>query len=110
MDLLLGALPGCAGVDLVAILKKMRMRLESLRITTNAERAPDHPRVYRRIHLDIDLETDPTDVRRIRRAVELSFGKYCSVSTMLAASASVTYAVRYAGQILEGRVDGPTTE
>ena len=102
MESLLGALAGCSGVDLVSILRKMRITIRDLRIEVAAERAEDHPRVYTRIHLEYHIDTDPIDPARVRRALALSAEKYCSVSAMLAAGALITYTLHYGGQRYEG--------
>src|SRR5437667_358786 len=52
---LLLALAGCTGMDVVSILRKMRMPLEELRIDVSGERAADHPRVFTSIHLHYAL-------------------------------------------------------
>ncbi len=102
MELLLGALAGCSGIDLVSILQKMRIVLRELRIEVAAERAPEHPRVYTRIHLTYHVDTEPIDPVRVQRALGLSANKYCSVSAMLAASALITYTLHHGGQRYEG--------
>ena len=106
MDALLGALPGCAGVDMVSILKRMRFEPRSLEIMVTAERASAHPRIFTSLHLDIKLATEPVHTAKVLRAVRLATGKYCSVSAMLAHSAEITYTLHYAGQEHAGRVDG----
>ncbi len=102
MEMLLGALAGCSGVDLVSILEKMRVTIQEMRIEVAAERAPEHPRVYTRIHLDFHIKTEPVVPAKVRRAIALSADKYCSVSAMLAASALITYTLHYDGQRYEG--------
>ena len=102
MEMLLGALAGCSGIDLVSILQKMRIALRDLRIEVAAERAPDHPRVYTRIHLTYHIDTEPIDPIKVQRALGLSANKYCSVSAMLAAGALITYTLHHGGQQYEG--------
>lgn len=102
MELLLGALAGCSGIDLVNILQKRRIAIREIRIEVAAERAPDHPRVYTRIHLDFHIDTDPIDPVGVQRALGLSANKYCSVSAMLAAGASITYTLHHGGQRYDG--------
>jgi putative redox protein len=106
MESLLGALAACSGVDLVSILRKMKLAIRELRIEVAAERAPEHPRVYTRIHLDYHIATDPVALRKVQRALGLSADKYCSVSAMLAASAVITYSLHYDGQRYEGAFHG----
>lgn len=106
MELLLGAVGGCTGVDLLNILTRMRIEIRSLRITVEGQRAEQHPRVYSGAHILYELETEPVDPARVRRAVELSTTKYCGASATLAATGRVTYTLRYAGEEYPGEVPG----
>ncbi|MCK4412419.1 MAG: OsmC family protein [Candidatus Eisenbacteria sp.] len=110
MELLLGAVGGCTGVDLVSILIKMRVVVRSLRIVVEGERALEHPRVFRRVHIDYRIATEPHDLRRVRRAVELSTRKYCGASATLASTGTVTYALHYGDECIEGVVPGVTPD
>ena len=102
MEMLLGALAGCTGIDVVMILTKMRIEITSLRITVEGQRREEHPRIFKKIHVTYEIETEPPDPGRVRRAVSLSVDKYCSVSGMLAASAEMTYTLRCAGEETHG--------
>ncbi len=102
MESLLGALSGCAGVDFVSIVKKMRLDLRSLRTEITAERSAEHPRVYTAIHLEYTVETDEIEPRKVRRALGLALGKYCSVASMLRSAARITYRLHYGGEVYEG--------
>jgi len=104
MELLLGAVGGCTGVDLVRILTKMRVAVKRLRVTLDGERAAEHPRVYAAVAIRYELETNPVDPRKVRRAVELSAKKYCGAAATLAAVGRVTYHLTYAGETIEGEV------
>jgi len=107
MELFLGGLGGCTGVDIVFILTKMRIDVRSLRITVDADRAPEHPKVYTKVHVLYEIETDPVHEKKVLRAVELSSGRYCSASAILAAVADVTYTLAYNGKTFHGRVPLP---
>jgi putative redox protein len=98
MEVLLGALSGCTGIDIVNILTKMRTEIKSLRVEVDSERVPDDPRVFKKINVFYHMETDPVDTAKALRAIELSVNKYCSVSAILGASADMTYTLRYAGE------------
>src|SRR3989441_9527870 len=91
MENLLLALAGCTGMDVVSILRKMRIPLEELRIVVTGERAADYPRVFTRIHLRYTLRGAGLDMEAADRAVTLSLDKYCSVAAMLKRTAEITY-------------------
>jgi len=79
-DYLLLSLAGCMGVDVVHILEKSRVPLEALTVKAEAERAEDPPRRFTRVRLVYTLSGPGEEhAERLRRAVELSRDKYCSV-------------------------------
>jgi putative redox protein len=72
------ALAGCMGMDVVHILRKGRFDLRGLRISLVAERAQDDP--YRITSVTIDFAvTGNVPEAQVRRAIDLSHEKYCSV-------------------------------
>ena len=109
MELLLGGVGGCTGVDLVGMLSKMRLDLKLLRIQVEGERGENHPRIFRKLHILYEIETDPVDARRVQRAVQLSATKYCPASATLARVAQTTYTLRYAGEEYQGVIEGVRT-
>jgi putative redox protein len=90
MELVLHALAGCAGVDVVSILTKMQQPLEGLDIGVTAERAESHPRIYTKIHLEFRVK-GAVDERKLKRALDLSHEEYCSVAAMLRGAAELSY-------------------
>lgn len=90
MELLLVALGGCTGADVVSILEKKRQHVTGYEIEVRAERRAEHPRVYTRIEVIHRVRGHNVDQRAVDHAVELSETKYCSVSAMLGASAQIT--------------------
>jgi putative redox protein len=83
MELLLFALGGCAGADVVDISRKMKQPLEKLIIELEGERADEHPKRFTRIHMIFRAYGKSLNLERIEHAVELSQTKYCSVSATL---------------------------
>ena len=90
MELVLIALGGCSGADVISILEKKRQRVSAYDIEVRGVRRDEHPRVYTEIEVIHRVRGDQIDERAVARAIELSETKYCSVSAMLAASAKVT--------------------
>lgn len=80
MDALLLGLAGCMAADVVLILEKSRVPLESLVIDVEGDRAENPPRRYERIRLTYRV-TGPSeeDAPKLQRAVDLSRETYCSV-------------------------------
>jgi putative redox protein len=90
MEMLLMALGACTAVDVVNILQKKRQRLESLEVLCSGERAPDPPKVWTKLEIVFRLRGQLEEAA-VKRAIELSDGKYCSVSAMLRKTATLTW-------------------
>lgn len=94
MQLLLSALGGCSAIDIVNILKKQRQKIGSFQIIVDGEREKDvTPAVWQTVQIHFIL-TGKINKAYLKRAVELSVEKYCSVAkTMKAAGAVITYTI-----------------
>ena len=90
MEMLLAALGTCTATDVVIILKKKRMKLESLEIEVSGERAKDPPQVWTKLELVYKLRGE-LDEKAVKDAIRLSEEKYCSVSAMLKKTASIHF-------------------
>jgi len=89
-DLLLVALASCTAVDVVEILAKKRLHLQSLEISANGEQDADPPWTFRRIQLHYVLRGADLTETAVRQAIDLSQGKYCSVAATLRGVAEIT--------------------
>lgn len=92
--LLLAGLIGCTGIDVVSILKKMRVEFEDLNIEVEAEDTDEVPSVYNRIHVIYTFKGKNLPMSNLEKAVSLSQEKYCSVGAMLKKAAPITYEIR----------------
>lgn len=92
-EALLMSLGGCMAIDIVSILKKMRMDISHFRIDIAGERNPDPPQYFREVEMVLHLAGRNLDSRRIDRAIALSRDKYCSVYNSL--RPDLTLNVRY---------------
>lgn len=89
-ELLLVSLGGCTAVDVVEILRKKRMPLESLEIQVSGEQDQDPPWTFRKIHVKYLLRGKGLTEKDVAQAIELSEEKYCSVSSTVRGTAEVT--------------------
>ena len=94
MELVLIALCGCTGYDVVSILQKKREPFTSLEVRAAAERAAGPPSVYTKIKL-IYRVGGKVSRKAVEDAVRLSKEKYCSVSAMLEKTAKITAEIEY---------------
>lgn len=83
MEMVLMALGGCSAIDVVDILAKMRQDLGSLDVVLHAERAAEPPRVFLNIGVEFVASGEGLTEASLKRAVDLSMEKYCSVGAML---------------------------
>lgn len=91
--MVLGALSACSGMDVVEVLKKMKVHFTRLEISAEAEQTEEHPKVYKSIQMVYQIDASAEDLDKVKRAVSLSQEKYCGVSAMLAKHCSITYTI-----------------
>ncbi len=90
MQLLLVAIAGCTGTDIVSILQKKHADLSDMQIRVTGKRATDYPMIWSDIHVTYIVWGKDIDQKDVQQAIELSEDKYCSVGIMLGKSARVT--------------------
>ena len=83
MQTTLLAVMGCTASDIVWILNKQRVPFTKLEIDGEADRAKEDPKVFTKIHLHYRVFGDGLKESAVRRAIDLSSEKYCSVGIML---------------------------
>jgi len=81
MEAFLMTLGGCTGMDVIAILQKMRNEPRKFIIEIEGERAKEHPKVYTKVHIKYIFWG--VKYEKAKKAVELSQNRYCPVSAML---------------------------
>ena len=91
MEMLLAALAGCTGADVIDILRKKRQDVTRLEIRVLGDRPETHPRVFTNIQVQFIVTGHAVSPEAVKRAIELSEGKYCSVSAMLCRTAKITF-------------------
>ena len=89
-DMLMIALASCCAVDVVEILAKKRMPIDSMEITTTGEQDADPPWTFRKIHLKCRLSGAGLTEKAVEQAVQLAEEKYCSVAATLRATVEIT--------------------
>ncbi|MDH7486560.1 MAG: OsmC family protein [Anaerolineae bacterium] len=91
-DMLLLALGGCSGVDVVGILARQRQELTGLEMRISGEQSDEGwPRPFRKIHIQYILKGKGLTEKTVERAIQLSQEKYCSVGSTIEGVAEITY-------------------
>ena len=93
MELILAALAGCSGIDIVAILNKQKINPTDIKMDIKGDRIPVViPSLFQKIKVNVRLEGD-IPPEKAKRAVCLSFEKYCSVAKTLEYSTTIKYSI-----------------
>ena len=91
--MLLSALDGCSGMDVVDILNKMKVPFSKMEIEAEAEQTTETPAVFKWIKLIYKSDVDATQLDKLKRAVELSQEKYCGIAAMLKKHCAIEYSI-----------------
>jgi putative redox protein len=90
MQLLLVALGGCTGMDIVSILQKKRLNLVDMKVLVRGKHASEYPKIWTDIHLTYLIWGEAIPPVDVEQAIRLSEEKYCSVGIMLGKAARIT--------------------
>ena len=94
--LILTSLAGCTGIDVIEILKKMRVEFSDFSMDVTADMADEHPKVYTRIYLTYNIRLQLEEDRsKMEKAVSLSQEKYCGVSAMVRQFAPIDVRINF---------------
>jgi putative redox protein len=91
--LVLTGLAGCTAMDVIGILKKMRIEPESFSVEAEAELANDHPKVFTKILITYTLKGTDIPFKKVEKAVKLSQDMYCGVSAMLKKATQIDHKI-----------------
>ncbi|MHA1408593.1 MAG: OsmC family protein, partial [Candidatus Heimdallarchaeaceae archaeon] len=93
VELLLMALGGCTGMDIESLVNKMRTPVDDFRIEIEGERVDEHPKVFTRIEIVYKFWGKNLNEDNIKKAVELSHTRYCTVSAILKKTCDISYRI-----------------
>ncbi len=92
--LMMVALAGCTGMDVVSILKKMKVEFDSFNIGIEAEMDDEYPKPYKSMKIIYSFRGKDLSESKIEKAVNLSQEKYCGVSANFRDSMKLDYEIR----------------
>ncbi len=92
--LLLVALAGCTGMDVVSILKKMQVPFEGLNIMVEANQTEEHPKHYDAMKVIYEFKGKNLPLEKLKKAVELSEERYCGVNAMFKKAVNMSFEIR----------------
>lgn len=98
---LLLAMGGCSSDDILNIMKKMKVKFSDFRVEVTAEREDEHPKTVKFVNIHYFMEGD-VDPDKLRKAINLSLTKYCSVSIVVKrGGADLRYSLTVNGENLD---------
>ena len=89
-EALLAALAGCTAMDVASLLRKKRQVADTYEVGVSGETADTHPMVFTTITVEHRIG-GPVEAEALRRSIELSATRYCPVSAMLSAVATIEH-------------------
>ncbi|MDD3195496.1 MAG: OsmC family protein [Paludibacter sp.] len=90
----LAALSGCTGMDVVSILKKMRVEIEGLNIEVEGNLADEHPKYYTSMHVIYHFKGKNLPIDKLQKAVKMSEDTYCGVRALYSRAIEMTSEIR----------------
>lgn len=93
--MMLSSLAVCSGLDIVAILDKMRVELDNFKINTVASLTEEHPKYYDEVKVQYQFFGKDLDKEKIKKAVNLSVTRYCGVMEMFRGFSKLKTEIKY---------------
>lgn len=92
--LMMVALAGCTGMDVISILKKMRVEPDDLNIRIEGELTEEHPKQYTKMHVIYEFTGKDLPLEKLQKAVKLSQDQYCGVSASYKKAMEITHEIK----------------
>ncbi|WP_291515480.1 OsmC family protein [Bdellovibrio sp. ArHS] len=92
-EIMLTAICTCSGMDVVSILQKMRLNLQSCDVLAQTATTETHPKIFKEVKLQYQIVGPDIKPEQALKAVRLSMTKYCGVSAMVAKASPIHYEV-----------------
>jgi len=94
MELLLMGIGGCSGMDIISILRKKKQQVTGLEAHVSGAMADEYPHKYTEITIEYVVTGKGVSEEAVKRAVQLSMEKYCSVKATLEGSAKINFSYK----------------
>jgi putative redox protein len=92
--LMLAALAGCTGMDVVSILKKMRVEVEDFNVSVEGDLTEEHPKQFTKMHVIYEFKGKDLPMEKLKKAVSLSEERYCGVSATYRQAMEITSEIK----------------
>jgi len=92
--LMLASLGGCTAMDVISILKKMRVDVKDLNVIVEGELTDKHPKHFYKMHVIYEVTGKDLPMDKVKKAVTLSEDRYCGVSAVYKQVVEITSEIR----------------
>jgi putative redox protein len=92
--LMMVALAGCTGMDVVSLLEKMRVKIDGFTIKTDGELTEEHPKHFTKMHLIYEFKGKDLPIDKLEKAIDLSMERYCGVGASYRKSMEITHEIK----------------
>lgn len=91
---MLSSLGGCTAMDVVAILKKMRVDIEGLNVIVEGDLTEEYPKHFFKMHVIYEFKGKNLPIDKLQKAIDLSSERYCGVSAVYRKAMELTSEIR----------------
>ncbi len=91
--LMMVSLAGCVGMDVAAILKKMKVEVEEFSVEVEGDISEDHPKKFEGMKVIFRFKGKGINRKHVEKAVHLSSTKYCGVSANYGKAFPITHEI-----------------
>ena len=92
--LMLTALAGCTGMDVISILKKMRVEPDNFDVIVEGDLTEEHPKQFYKMKVIYEFTGKDLPLEKLKKAVSLSEERYCGVSALYKKAIELTSEIR----------------
>ena len=92
--LMLAALAGCTGMDVVSILKKMRVTFDDFNVSVEGDLTDEHPKQFYKMNVIYEFKGKDLPLEKLKKAVSLSEENYCGVSALYKKAIEITSEIK----------------
>lgn len=91
---MLSALAGCTGMDVISILKKMQVEVDTFNVIVEGDLTEEIPKHFSKMHVIYEFTGKDLPLEKLKKAVALSEERYCGVEAVYRKAMEVTSEVR----------------
>ncbi len=92
--LMMVALGGCTGMDVISILKKMKVDVKYFNVKIQGLMNDEHPKKFNEMNVIYEFKGNNLELEKLEKAVNLSRDKYCGVNANYRDAIKMSYEIQ----------------